>query len=105
MSYGQIESTAVEIPSVRLMPVVVGSIAALAVVGFVLGLSAADDGGGVATNPAHLVCCLLDQFLGIGKEEDWSHGHEAAVMAGDEWREGVGWEWELLPRPGIFSRL
>ena len=30
------------------MPVVVGSIAALAVVGFVLGLSAADDGGGVA---------------------------------------------------------
>ncbi len=45
MSYGHIQSTAVEIPSPRLLPAVVGTIAALAVVGFVLGLQAADDGG------------------------------------------------------------
>lgn len=44
MTYGQIQSTAVEIPSAKLLPVVVGAIAALAIVGFVLGLEAADDG-------------------------------------------------------------
>lgn len=50
MTYGHIQSTAVEIPSARLLPVVVGTIAALAIVGFVLGLQAADDGGGVTAS-------------------------------------------------------
>ncbi len=54
MTYGHIQSTAVEIPSPRLMPVVVGTIAALSVVGFVLGLQAADDGGSTAASGANL---------------------------------------------------
>lgn len=46
MTDGPFQSTAaVEIPPVRFFPIVVGSIAALAVVGFILGLKAADDGG------------------------------------------------------------
>jgi hypothetical protein len=54
MTYGQIQSTAVEIPPARLLPVVVGAIAALAVLGFVLGLKAADDGGGTIVSAADL---------------------------------------------------
>jgi 2-oxoglutarate dehydrogenase E2 component (dihydrolipoamide succinyltransferase) len=54
MTYGHIQSTAVEIPSPRLLPVVVGTIAALAVVGFVLGLEAADDGGRAAASGSDL---------------------------------------------------
>ena len=46
MTDGPLSSTAaVEIPPYRLFPVVVGSLAALAIVGFILGLKAADDGG------------------------------------------------------------
>ncbi len=46
MTDGPFQSTAaVEIPPVRFFPIVVGSIATLAVVGFILGLKAADDGG------------------------------------------------------------
>ncbi len=54
MTYGHIQSTAVEIPSPRLLPVVVGTIAALAVVGFVLGLEAADDGVRAAASGSDL---------------------------------------------------
>jgi hypothetical protein len=54
MTYGHIQSTAVEIPPARLLPVVVGAIAALAVVGFVLGLKAADDGGSAIVSSADL---------------------------------------------------
>ncbi len=54
MTYAHIQSTAVEIPSPRLLPVVVGTLAALAVVGFVLGLEAADDGGRAAASGSDL---------------------------------------------------
>jgi hypothetical protein len=54
MTYGHIQSTAVEIPSARLLPLVAGSIAALAVVGFILGLRAADDGGGATVGGSDL---------------------------------------------------
>ena len=54
MTYGHIQSTAVEIPSPRLLPVVIGTIAALAVVGFVLGLEAADDGGRAVSSGSDL---------------------------------------------------
>jgi hypothetical protein len=44
-----------------------------------------DNGGWVSTNPAHLVRCLLNEFLGVGEEKDGTDGHEAAGdLPGDD---------------------